>query len=76
MNCNRLVVDITSHDEVVKERRLTMEELLIEAGFTWVLSAIKKPEIREKYKAVILKVFKVIWTVYGGDPEFQAVVGK
>lgn len=53
-----------------------MEDLLIEAGFTWVLSAIKKPEIREKYKAVILKVFKVIWTVYSSDPEFQAVVGK
>lgn len=53
-----------------------MEDLLINAGFTWVLSTIKDPNNRAKYKAVILKVFKVIWTLFGTDPEFQAVVGK
>lgn len=53
-----------------------MEDFLINAAFTWVLSAIKDPNTRSKYKAVILKVFKVIWTQFGTDPEFQTVVGK
>ena len=53
-----------------------MEDLLINAGFTWVLTAIKDPKSRAKYKAVILKVFKVIWSLFGTDPEFQEVVRK
>jgi len=53
-----------------------MDELLTQAGFTWVINAIKNPDLREKYKPVILKVFKVIWLVYGTDPEFLAAVGK
>ncbi|MEX2030017.1 MAG: hypothetical protein WD906_03495 [Anaerolineales bacterium] len=57
-------------------KETAMEDLLINAGFTWVLSTIKDPNNRAKYKAVILKVFKVIWTLFGTDPEFQAVVGK
>lgn len=51
-----------------------MDDLLINAGFTWVLTAIKDANLREKYKPVILKVFKVIWLLFGSDPEFQAVV--
>lgn len=53
-----------------------MEDLLINAGFTWVLNAIKDPKTRGTYKAVILKVFKVIWTQFGSDAEFQDVIGK
>lgn len=53
-----------------------MDDLLINAGFTWVLTAIKDSNLRAKYKPVILKVFKVIWAIFGTDPEFQAVIGK
>ena len=53
-----------------------MDDLLTQAGFTWVLNAIKDPGLQEKYKPVILKVFKVIWFVYSNDPEFRAVVEK
>jgi hypothetical protein len=51
-----------------------MDDLLINAGFTWVLTAIKDANLRAKYKPVILKVFKVIWMLFGTDPEFKAVV--
>ncbi len=51
-----------------------MDDLLIQAGFSWVLTAVKDSNLRDKYKPVILKVFKVIWLVFGADPEFKAVV--
>lgn len=53
-----------------------MEEIMIQAGFTWVLSTIKNPKSKAKYKAVILKVFKTIWVAFANDPEFKAVVGE
>jgi hypothetical protein len=53
-----------------------VEGILIEAGFTWVINTIKNPKKKTQYKAVILKVFKTIWTHFANDPEFKTVVGN
>jgi hypothetical protein len=52
-----------------------MDDFLIQAGFTWVLSTVKNPKKKAQYKAVILKVFKTIWLKFADDPDFQEVVG-
>jgi hypothetical protein len=52
-----------------------MEDLLINMGITALLGAIKNPKKKATFKKAFLKIFKAIWTAFGNDEEFKAVVG-
>ncbi len=48
-----------------------MEDMYIQMAFTLVLSAIKNPAKKAKFRAVILKAFNAIKTAYADDPDFK-----
>lgn len=50
-------------------------DFAIDMGVAALLRAIKNPKKKEQFRRAFLKVFKVIWTQFQNDKEFQEVVG-
>ncbi len=48
-----------------------MDELLINMGFTILLSTIKNAASKVKFRAAFLKIFRAIRLAYASDPDFQ-----
>lgn len=49
-------------------------DFAIDMGVAALLRAIKNPKKKSQFRRAFLKVFKVIWTQFSSDDEFQAVV--
>jgi hypothetical protein len=48
-----------------------MDELLINAGFSWLLATVKNPQKKATFKKAFLKLFNAIKFAYANDPDFQ-----
>ena len=52
-----------------------MNDMLLNMGISFVLTAIKEsvknPEKKENLKKVFLKIYNAIGSLYAGDPDFE-----
>lgn len=48
-----------------------MEQLYINIGVTVLLSVLKDPKKKEKFRKIAKKVFDAIRTAFPGDPDFD-----
>ena len=49
-------------------------ELLISMGFSILLSTVKNPKSKEKFRKAFLKVFNAIKAAYPNDPDFGTAI--
>jgi hypothetical protein len=52
-----------------------MQDMLISAGFSYLISSIKNPKKKAKFRTAFLKLFGLIWAQFQNDEEFKEVVG-